>query len=407
MQLRDSNSSPVSSRIPLEILLPVSCSVVILCMMTAVLVTCIRHTVGSHSKKLATSPSLLVFSDPEANRQWLNDLASMKDLGLTRLKSATQACSLGLEAKCRGEVKFGDNINLVGIPARPQSAFFLGWRSHSARRVVVRRSWIRSLFHSSRKQSLPETLRSIPEIRITVPSIIGDIPGPSLLQNRRWSRIIARDIGLTSSVPLDLKSLTVRNRSAPIGTKPHCSKYLPSTMDTLPIPAQRQLSSQIDIFSDRGRDACTLSRPLSPITEAGESLSSACSTVTLLSGMNERVSTPGAGTTVIEGSSMSSYGLALLHSSTSAHTNVSSSTGRSIFGNSCQTENPTTEERNDSSTLGRLLLSQDKDSISSIFYLSRVTSELWNSSSTSSSLPALRNAPTADTYGGGEGILSA
>ncbi|KAL5520585.1 hypothetical protein ACEPAF_2586 [Sanghuangporus sanghuang] len=384
-QPRDSSSSPVSSRIPLEILLPVSCSVVILCTVTAVLVICIRHTMGSHSKKLVTSPSLLVFSDPEANRQWLNDLASMKDLGLTRLKSATQACSLGLEVKCRDEVSFGDNINLVGAPARPQNAFFLGWRSDSAHRAVVRRSWIQSLFHSSRKQSLPETLQPIPEIRITVPSVIGDGPDPSLLQNRRWSRIIARDIGLASSVPLGPKSLTVRNRSAPVGKNTPRSKYPPSTMDTLPIPAQRQPSSQTDIFSDRGHNTCALPRPLSPITEAGESLSSACSTATLLSGTNKCVSTPGAGITVIEGSSMSSYGLALLHPSTSAHTNESSSTRRSILGNSCQTENPTAEERNDSSILGRISPLQDKDSISSIFYLSRATSELWNNSSTSSS----------------------
>ncbi|KAL5498048.1 hypothetical protein ACEPAH_2979 [Sanghuangporus vaninii] len=370
MQPRDSSSSSVSSRIPLEILLPVSCSIVILCTVTAVLVVCIRHEMGSHSKKLATSPSLLVFSDPEANRQWLNDLASMKDLGLTRLKSATQACSLGLEVKCRGEASFGDNINLVGIPARPQSAFFLGWRPHSAHRAIVRRSWIQSLFHSSRKQSLPETLQPIPEIRITVPSVIGDRPDRSLLQNRRWSRIIARDIGLANSVPLGPKSLTVRNRSAPVGTNTHRSKYPPITMDTLPIPAQRQLSSWTDTFSDRGHGTCALPRPLSPITEAGESLSSACSTATILSGTNECVSNPGTGITVIEDSSMSSYGLALLHPSMSAHTNESSSTGRSILGNSCQAENQTAEEHNDSSTLGRLSPLQAKDSISSIFYLS-------------------------------------
>ena len=323
-QERDSGSTArsVSSRIPLEILVPFVCSLIILCVMAVVFARQSFRERGGLAKDLDASPSMLVLSDPEANRRWLNELASMKELGFEGLKSVARV--LSLEVKCRGEGVLDDKVYLVGLPARPQSALLPGWRSRSSRRGIVRESWLQGLFRSSQKHLASENMHSIPEIRITVPTS-DDGPDPKLPQNRRWSRIIARDINLAVKIPSSFRPLALvdnmRGCNPPADRNEHRSEYPPNSMHTLPIPARRRLSLSTDTVSCLRRDCYVIPRPLSPIVEAHESMSS------------------------FQGSLMSSYGLTLLRSTPSILVNPS---GSADFHNSVEPKGITKCDCNES-----------------------------------------------------------
>ena len=174
-QIRESSSTSNTSFLPLEVLMPISVSVLTLLAVTTALVYRVCNKRNGKTENIATSSSILMFSDPEANRQWLDGLRSLRYLGLEKLNKHGRLGSLGLEVRCRGDQSLDDKASLIGLPTRPQSAFLPGRRDSPPRCAAIRRSWIQNLFHSNCERvrdgvtKIRSSSQSVPEIRITVP----------------------------------------------------------------------------------------------------------------------------------------------------------------------------------------------------------------------------------------------
>ncbi|EJD01976.1 uncharacterized protein FOMMEDRAFT_157118 [Fomitiporia mediterranea MF3/22] len=338
---RDATSVPL----PLEVLLPAVVSVLVVFVLSSVLVHHIYLIRSSQAKRLTNSSSLLLLSDREANRQWLDDLRLVKGLGLGW--KAKRTCSLSLDVKCRGEGDFEDEFIQAPL-SRPQGAFFPEWRRHSsilsdARRMLNFSCTLQSSLSLFGWSTRTRSDMVIPEIQITVPPTAVSATTSLLPQHRRWSSTFRHDIGLATSVIPQLKKqdqhadthfmpLIKQERTyAPVGSP------IGETRIALPsVPCRPVFASPRMVATDTDRIPWCRT-PLSPISEEqGSRCSSASSSSTVVSSIlddgykdndnDKGRSTSNISTSKTERSLVSSYGLALLQSSHSLFSTTSTST---------------------------------------------------------------------------------